>query len=203
MNPRNNPMRRAAALLIAALLTTPASGAETLSAVFAGGCFWCVEADFEKLAGVTSAESGYAGGHVENPNYKQVAAGATGHLECVRIEYDPTVVTYTQLLEYLWRHINPTDNAGQFIDRGRQYRPAVFYADPRQRELARRSLQRLAQSGHFQDPIQVDLLPLKAFYPAEEYHQDYYKKNPIRYRFYRWNSGRDQFLEQSWPEIKG
>lgn len=190
-------------MLAAVLLTAPAAGADTQSAVFAGGCFWCVEADFEKLAGVTSTVSGYTGGHVENPNYKQVSAGGTGHVECVRVEYDPTVISYDELLEYFWRHVDPTDNEGQFVDRGRQYRPAIFYTDPRQRHHAMRSMQRLAESGHFSKPIRVDLLPLEKFYLAEEYHQDYYKKNPVRYRFYRWNSGRDQFLKQAWPDVKG
>ncbi len=174
------------------------------AAVFAGGCFWCTEADFEKVPGVVEAVSGYAGGQVENPTYEQVSGGGTGHLEVVRVSYDPSVVTYPELLDVFWRHVDPTDAGGQFVDRGPQYRPAVFYRDGEQKRLAEESRDALARSGRFDKPIATEILPLTAFYRAEEYHQDYYKTHSLRYRYYRWNSGRDQFLEQVWgKEAKG
>ena len=172
-------------------------------ATFAGGCFWCVESDFEKVPGVIKVISGFTGGNVANPTYKQVSAGGTGHVEAVQITYDPTRVTYEQLLDVLWRHIDPTDAGGQFVDRGSQYRSAIFYHDEQQRQIAEKSRQALQQSGRFNKPIVTEILPFKAFYVAEDYHQDYYKKNPLRYKYYRWNSGRDQFLEKTWSkEIK-
>ena len=168
------------------------------TAVFAGGCFWCTESDFEKRDGVIDAISGYTGGHVADPTYEQVSAGGTGHLESVKVVYDPAIVSYGQLLEYFWRHVNPTDPDGQFVDRGSQYRSAIFYGDDSQRRLAEESKERLAASGRFDKPIVTEILPLGSFYPAEEYHQDYYKKNPLRYRWYRSGSGRDSFLERAW-----
>jgi peptide methionine sulfoxide reductase msrA/msrB len=173
------------------------SGA-TRTAVFAGGCFWCTESDFEKVPGVIEAVSGYTGGHTENPTYEQTSAGGTGHIEAVKVTYDPKRVTYGQLLTWFWRHVDPTDGGGQFVDRGDQYRSAIFYADEEQRSLAETSKEKLAASGRFEKPIATDILPLGEFYVAEEYHQDYYRKNPIRYKFYRFNSGRDQFLEKVW-----
>jgi peptide methionine sulfoxide reductase msrA/msrB len=171
---------------------------ETRTAVFAGGCFWCTEADFEKVPGVIEAVSGYTGGHVPNPSYEQVSAGGTGHVEAVEVTYDPATVGYGQLLSWFWRHIDPTDADGQFVDRGAHYRSAIFYADEEQRRLAEASKEQLAASGRFETPLVTEILPLDTFYRAEEYHQDYYKKNPVRYRFYRFNSGRDQFLEKIW-----
>jgi peptide methionine sulfoxide reductase msrA/msrB len=168
------------------------------SVVFAGGCFWCTESDFEKVEGVIEAVSGYTGGHLENPTYKQVSKGGTGHLEAVKVIYDPDIITYEALLEVFWRKVNPTDGGGQFVDRGDQYRSAIFYKDDRQRQLARASKEKLAASGVFDRPIETDILPLGRFYPAETYHQNYYKKNPIRYKWYRSRSGRDQFLEKTW-----
>jgi len=168
------------------------------TAVFAGGCFWCTESDFEKVDGVIEAVSGYTGGHVKNPSYKQVSAGGTGHVESVKVTYDPKKVTYQELLEVFWRHVDPTDGGGQFVDRGSQYRSVIFYADDHQHELAQASKEKLAASGVFDKPIKTEILPLGAFYPAEEYHQNYYKKNPIRYHWYRSGSGRDQFLEKTW-----
>jgi len=171
-------------------------------AVFAGGCFWCTESDFEKVDGVIDAISGYTGGHVKNPTYKQVSAGGTGHLESVKVIYDPSKVSYEQLLDYFWRHVDPTDPGGQFVDRGSQYRSAIFYANETEMRLAEKSKQRLAASGPFDNPIVTDILPLGEFYPAEDYHQNYYKKNPIRYNYYRYGSGRDQFLKKTWADVK-
>ncbi len=170
------------------------------TAVFAGGCFWCTESDFEKADGVIEVISGYTGGHVENPSYEEVSAGGTGHVESVKVYYDPEKISYQQLLDVFWRHVDPTDAGGQFVDRGSQYRSVIWYADDHQHQLAEASKKELAASGVFDKPIVTEILPLGPFYPAEEYHQDYYKKNPIRYKFYRWNSGRDQFLEKAWGD---
>jgi peptide methionine sulfoxide reductase msrA/msrB len=175
---------------------------KTASAVFAGGCFWCTESDFEKVDGVIEAISGYTGGHLKNPTYYQVSAGGTGHLESVKVIYDPSKVTYEQLLDYFWRHVDPTDPGGQFVDRGSQYRSAIFYANETQKRLAEKSKQQLEASGKFDKPIVTDILPLGEFYAAEDYHQNYYKKNPIRYHYYRYGSGRDQFLKKTWADVK-
>lgn len=175
---------------------------KTATAVFAGGCFWCTESDFEKVDGVIDAISGYTGGHVKNPSYYQVSAGGTGHLESVKVIYDPSKVSYEQLLDYFWRHVDPTDPGGQFVDRGSQYRSAIFYANETQKRLAEKSKQQLEASGKFNKPIVTEILPLGKFYPAEDYHQDYYKKNPIRYHYYRYGSGRDQFLKKTWGDMK-
>lgn len=169
-------------------------------ATFAGGCFWCVEADFEKLEGVVEAVSGYAGGHTENPSYEEVSSGGTGHLEAVQVVYDPRKVTYRELLDYFWRHVDPTDPGGQFVDRGNQYRTAIFYHTEEQKRLALESKEELERSGRFSKPVVTEILPLERFYEAEEYHQDYYKKSPLRYRFYRFHSGRDSFLKKAWKE---
>ena len=170
------------------------------TAVFAGGCFWCTEADFEKLEGVVEAVSGYAGGEEENPDYKQVSSGMTGHIESVKVYYRPEVVSYRELVDYHWRHINPMDAEGQFVDRGPQYRSAIFYSSPDQLEVIRASMKDLEMSGIFGEPIVTELIELETFWEAEEYHQDYYRKNPIRYKFYRSGSGRDQFLKEVWGE---
>ena len=177
--------------------------ADTRHAVFAGGCFWCTESDFEKLDGVIAAVSGYTGGHVDNPSYKQVTSGGTGHVEAVKIVYDPNKITYEQLLEHFWRHVDPTDAGGQFVDRGTQYRSAIFYASDKERQAAEASKKALAASGRFERPIVTDILPLGTFYDAEDYHQDYYKKNPMRYKWYRSGSGRDRFLETAWAQETG
>jgi peptide methionine sulfoxide reductase msrA/msrB len=170
----------------------------TQSAVFAGGCFWCTESDFEKVDGVIQAVSGYTGGRIENPTYKQVSAGGTGHVEAIKVVYDPEKISYDQLLDVLWRHIDPTDAGGQFVDRGEQYRSAIFYATEEERQMAEASKKALAASGRFDRPVVTDILPLGTFYEAEEYHQDYYKKNSLRYKWYRSGSGRDRFLEMTW-----
>jgi peptide methionine sulfoxide reductase msrA/msrB len=172
--------------------------ASTRSAVFAGGCFWCTESDFEKVEGVVEAVSGYTGGRVDNPTYKQVSAGGTGHIEAVKVVYDPDKISYTELLDIFWRHVDPTDAGGQFVDRGDQYRSAIFYTDEEERQTAEASKKALAASGRFDRPIATEILPLGTFYVAEDYHQDYYKKNPLRYNWYRSGSGRDRFLEMTW-----
>jgi peptide-methionine (S)-S-oxide reductase len=165
-------------------------------ATFAGGCFWCVEADFDKVPGVISTTSGYTGGTVANPTYYQVSAGGTGHAEAVQIVYDPSKVTYQQLLDVFWHNHDPFVKNRQFCDSGDQYRPAIFYHDEEQRRLAEESKQ--AVQARFKQPIQTEVVKAGPFYQAEEYHQDYYLKNPTRYKFYRYNCGRDQRLEAIW-----
>jgi peptide methionine sulfoxide reductase msrA/msrB len=173
------------------------------TATFAGGCFWCVESDFEKVDGVLEAISGYTGGQKPNPTYKEVSAGGTGHAEAIQVRYDPHKITYRQLLDVFWRHVDPTDAGGQFVDRGSQYRSAIFYHDEEQKRIAEESKTELEKSGRFSKPIVTEIVPLGKFYPAEEYHQDYYSKNPLRYKFYRYGSGRDQFLNSKWgPEAE-
>ncbi len=167
-------------------------------ATFAGGCFWCVEADFEKVDGVIEAVSGYTGGRVEDPAYEEVSAGNTGHLEAVLVLYDPERVTYDELLEVFWRHVDPTDPGGQFVDRGSQYRTAVFYHDEEQKRLAEASKRALEASGRFEKPIVTPILEAGPFYRAEDDHQNYHQQHAIRYKLYRWNSGRDRFLETVW-----
>ena len=174
----------------------------TRTAVFAGGCFWCTESDFEKVNGVTEVLSGYTGGHDDHPTYKEVSAGRTGHVEAVQVIYDPTRITYEELLDVFWRHVDPTDLGGQFVDRGSQYRSAIFYGNEKERRLAEASKKRLADSGPFTKPIVTDILPLGTFYNAEDYHQDYHKRNPIRYKWYRSGSGRDKFLKKTWAGVK-
>lgn len=173
---------------------TPAPAA---SAIFAGGCFWCIEADFEKLPGVLAVQSGYTGGRSANPTYEQVSAGGTGHAEVVRVSYDPSKVSYPALLDYFWRNIDPTVKDRQFCDVGNQYRSAIFYANDAQRVAAEASKAALLKSGRFSQ-VYTEIVPAQQFYVAEEYHQDYYKKNPIRYRFYRSNCGRDARLAEIW-----
>jgi peptide methionine sulfoxide reductase msrA/msrB len=172
------------------------------TATFAGGCFWCTEADFEKVPGVVKVISGYAGGQKKNPTYEEVSSGTTGHVEAVQVYYDPSKVTYQQLLDYFWRHIDPTDGGGQFVDRGFQYRSVIFYQDEEQMRLAQKSKEALDHSGRFKKPVVTEIVKFTNFYPAEEYHQDYYKKNPLRYRYYRYGSGRDQFLAEVWGKEK-
>lgn len=171
---------------------------KTQTATFAGGCFWCVEADFEKVEGVVEAVSGYTGGHREHPTYEDVSSGGTGHLEAVQVVYDPQKVSYEELLQVFWRHVDPTDPGGQFVDRGEQYTTAIFYHDEEQKRLAEKSKKALDAGGRFDKPIVTDIRELSEFFKAEDYHQDYYKTHGIRYKFYRWNSGRDQFLEKTW-----
>jgi peptide methionine sulfoxide reductase msrA/msrB len=167
-------------------------------ATFAGGCFWCMEPPFEKLDGVKQVISGYTGGQKANPSYEEVSGGGTGHLESIEITYDPAKVTYEMLLDVFWRQINPTDAGGQFVDRGPSYKSAIFYHDEEQKRLAEESKKKLEASGRFDKPIVTEIRPAVPFYRAEEYHQDYYKKSAVRYKFYRFNSGRDQFLKKIW-----
>ena len=169
-------------------------------ATFAGGCFWCTESDFEKFDGVVEVISGYVGGQTQNPTYQEVSAGGTGHAEAIRVRYDPQKITYDELLDVFWRHVDPTDSGGQFVDRGSQYRPAVFYHDDDQKRLAEESKIKLEASGRFNKSIATEIVPVSEFYQAEDYHQDYYKKNPLRYKLYRSGSGRDQFLEKAWAD---
>lgn len=165
-------------------------------ATFAGGCFWCVEAGYEKrVPGVVEVVSGYAGGEEENPTYQQVVSGQTGHTEAVQVYYDPQKMTYEGLLQGLWRMMDPTDNQGQFVDRGQQYRPAIFYHNAEQKRLAEQAVAELEASGVYEKPVVIEIVPLETFFPAEEYHQDYYDKNPVRYNLYTFNSGRYQFIE--------
>lgn len=169
-------------------------------AVFAGGCFWCMEEVFHSLPGVKDVIAGYTGGKIRNPTYEQVSQGTTGHYEAVMVLYNPEEITYEKLLEVFWRNIDPTDYRGQFIDRGSQYRTAIFYLSKKQRKLALKSRERLERSGIFKKPIATQILRFKEFYPAEEYHQNYYKKCPMRYRTYKLHSGRENFLKVIWKD---
>ncbi len=171
-------------------------------ATFAGGCFWCMEPPFEKLEGVIEVIPGYTGGHKENPSYEEVTDGITGHYEAVQITYDPTKITYKELLQTFWQQIDPTDAWGQFVDRGSQYRTAIFFHDEEQRRLAEESKQELEKSGRYEKTIVTKILKYSKFYPAEDFHQDYYKKCPIRYKTYRAGSGRDQYLKKVWGSSK-
>jgi peptide methionine sulfoxide reductase msrA/msrB len=169
-------------------------------AVFAGGCFWCMEAAFEKVEGVEEVYSGYAGGRSEQPSYEQVSSGKTGHLEAIQVRYDPREISYQELLEVFWRQIDPTDGGGQFVDRGPQYRSAIFYADADEKSLAEASKARLEASNRFSKPVRTEIRELNGFYKAETYHQDYYEKHPFKYKMYKFYSGRDQYLDGKWGE---
>ena len=194
MNPR--PLIRsllAATLLLSAALTQAA----TASAVFAGGCFWCIEADFEKLPGVLGVESGYTAGKTARPTYEQVSNGHTGHTEAVRVHYDPAKVGYAQLVEYFWRHIDPTVKDRQFCDIGSQYRSGIYWGSAAERRIAEASRDALVKSGRFKT-VHTELAPASTFYLAEDYHQDYYKKNEFRYSYYRLSCGRDARVKALW-----
>ncbi len=189
------------------MIATSASGDSTKGnvyeqrfekATFAGGCFWCMEPPFDKLDGVISTTSGYTGGTEKDPTYEQVSAGKTGHLEAIEVTYDPAKVSYAQLLDVFWKNVDPTQHNGQFVDIGSQYRTAIFYHNEEQRRQALESRNRLQESRKFGKPIVTEIRPALEFYSAEDYHQDYYIKNPIRYKYYRWGSGRDRFLEETW-----
>lgn len=171
---------------------------KTEIATFAGGCFWCMEPPYEKVEGVLSARSGYTGGTVKHPTYEQVCTGQTGHAEAVEVTFDPAKVTYEQLLDVFWRNIDPTAWNQQFADYGTQYRTAIFYHTEAQKKSALASKERLAKSGTFKEPIVTEIVPAAEFYPAEEYHQDYYKKNPDHYNRYKKGSGREGFLKKTW-----
>ena len=195
-------------LPILALLVLAAAGARGDSspdnasplevATFAGGCFWCMEPPFDELEGVVATISGYTGGHQPDPTYEDVSAGGTGHIEAVQVRYDPARIGYERLLEVYWRNVDPTDAGGQFCDRGHSYTTAIFFHDEHQRRLALRSKSALERSKPFAEPVVTPILPAAAFYPAEEYHQDYYLENPLRYKVYRFGCGRDRRLEALW-----
>ncbi|SNB46110.1 peptide-methionine (S)-S-oxide reductase MsrA [Geobacter sp. DSM 9736] len=191
--------------LIHAWGSEPSSGGRTTTekATFAGGCFWCMEVPFNKLDGVLSVTSGYTGGHRKNPTYEEVSAGGTGHAEAVQIVYDPSKVRYEKLLEIFWHNIDPTAKDRQFCDIGNQYRSAIFYHGEKQRQLAVKSRDELARTKPFKEPIITEITQASEFYPAEEYHQHYYKKNPIRYKFYRTTCGRDKRLKELWGSKAG
>lgn len=175
---------------------------ETEIATFAGGCFWCVESAFEQYDGVIEVISGYTGGDTPKPTYQQVSSGTTGHYEAVQVRFDPAQISYKDLLEIFWRQIDPTDDGGSFVDRGTQYASAIFYHTEQQKTIAEGSKQTLEQSGKYPKPIATIILPAGPFFTAEEYHQDYYKKQPLKYKFYRYNSGRDQYREKTWGTDK-
>lgn len=166
-------------------------------AIFASGCFWCTQYDFDQVQGVVSTTTGYIGGEKPNPTYEEVSAGGSGYVEALQVKYDPKVVGYEELLKYYWRNVDPTRNDGQFCDQGSQYRPVIFTYNQRQKEAAEKSKNELIDTNQVR-PILVEILPAKTFYPAEEYHQNYYKKNPIRYKFYRYHCGRDARLKELW-----
>ncbi|HLS20714.1 MAG TPA: peptide-methionine (S)-S-oxide reductase MsrA [Bacillota bacterium] len=169
-------------------------------ATFAGGCFWCMVKPFDQWDGVIEVISGYTGGHTENPTYEQVKAGNTGHYEAVQITYDPSIITYETIVDVFWQQIDPTDDGGQFHDRGDSYRTAIFYHSEEQRNIAEKSKHELANSGKFSQPIVTEILPAATFYPAEDYHQDFYKKDPEVYEKDRAKSGRDEFIQKYWQD---
>jgi methionine-S-sulfoxide reductase len=180
------------------VVAEPVAEPRVETAILAGGCFWCIEADYEKLDGVLGVVSGYTGGEQKNPTYKQVSSGNSGHIEVVEVSFDASRISYAEILDYFWRHIDPTRDDGQFCDRGPQYRPAIFYRGETQHREAQASEKRIAASKPFPEPLKVELIAATEFYPAEDYHQDYYKKNPVRYKFYRYNCGRDARVETLW-----
>jgi peptide-methionine (S)-S-oxide reductase len=201
LNTTRMALALAASVLMLAALQPAAAGSqnrELAKATFGGGCFWCMEPPFDKLVGVVSTTSGYTGGHVRNPTYEQVSGGGTGHAEVVEVVYDPAKIGYDRLLEVFWHNVDPLDAGGQFCDRGDQYRTAIFYHSEEQKRLAEASLQKV--QAKLPQRIVTPIVPASEFYPAEEYHQDYYTKNPLRYNFYRWRCGRDERLEAVWGE---
>lgn len=187
--------------LALALFTRLSFGAElnpVAQATFAGGCFWCMEPPFLKLDGVVDVVSGFTGGTKENPTYEEASSGSTGHTEAVQVTYDPKKITYDKLLDVFWRSMDPTDAGGQFVDRGNQYRPGIFYHSPEQKKAAESSKETLEKSGRFKAKIVTEITAYTKFWPAEDYHQHYFKKSPIRYKYYRYQSGRDEFLDKVW-----
>ena len=186
-------------LILIVFLLTGSTGAATLEkAAFAGGCFWCMEPPYEKRDGVDDVISGYMGGHKKDPTYREVTAGGTGHKETVEFMFDSEKISYEEILDIFWRQIDPTDDGGQFVDRGSSYRTAIFYYSEEQKRLAEKSLEALNTSGRYEKPIVTVILPATVFYRAEDYHQDYYKNKSIRYKYYRYRSGRDQYLKKIW-----
>ena len=188
-----------ALMLSAVLISTPSfAQSEEKTAIFAGGCFWCMEAEFEDIEGVSDVISGYTGGEIDDPTYKQVSGGDTGHYEAIEVTYNSDVVDYSQLLDIFWSNVNPLDIEGQFCDKGQQYQAVIFYGDEAEKTLAERSFE--AVQGKFDEKVVTKILPKSEFFEAEEYHQDYYKKNAMQYKLYKWNCGRDQELEGIWQE---
>lgn len=202
----NNSVFKRPARTLATLLVlfgfSQTSIAEQQEAIFAGGCFWCIESDFEKLDGVSAAVSGYIGGQIANPSYKQVSSGKSGHTEAVKITFDNQTISYKELLAHFWVNIDPLDGDGQFCDRGPQYRSELFYLSGKQQQEAQQSLDQLSTSGLLKGRIKTRITAASTFYLAEDYHQDYYKKNPTRYNYYRWSCGRDKRLMQLWGAKK-
>jgi peptide-methionine (S)-S-oxide reductase len=204
---RHMPWRSIASIVVAVALTAGAAAtipqqqpgaARYETATFAGGCFWCMEPPFDVIPGVISTTSGYTGGHKQNPTYEEVSAGGTGHAEAVEVVFDPAKVTYAQLLEVFWKNVDPVTPNQQFCDVGSQYRSAIFYHDNEQKRLAETSKKTLETSGRFKQPIVTEIVAASAFFRAEDYHQDYYKKNPVRFRFYKYGCGRERRLEELW-----
>lgn len=188
---------------VAAMTLSAQENKESATAVFAGGCFWCMEPPYDALDGVLSTTSGYIGGSQKDADYNKVSAGGTGHFEAIEVKYDPSKISYEKLLEVFWRNIDPLDGTGQFCDKGSQYLSAIFPKNDEERALAEASKAAVAPAGAPADAIKTEILAASPFYPAEGYHQDYYQKNPVRYKFYRWNCGRDQRLEQLWGDAAG
>ncbi|WP_117233821.1 peptide-methionine (R)-S-oxide reductase MsrB [Vibrio maerlii] len=182
--------------------TPNSSNSNTEVATLAGGCFWCTESDLEQLDGVIDVVSGYSGGHVDNPNYTQVSSGKTGHIEVIKVTYDPNKASYLDVLDQFFRHIDPTDPEGSFVDRGKHYRPAVFYHNETQRQQAEEFMAKIEAAGIFPKPLATELIKFEKFWPAEDYHQDYYKKSSVRYKYYRYRSGRDQYLDEVFGESR-
>jgi peptide-methionine (S)-S-oxide reductase len=214
INPRITVLMAVAAVVVPLGLAAEAGqeysenempGAETqaTTAIFAGGCFWCMEPPFDQLEGVKSTESGYIGGRTANPTYEQVSSGSTGHAEAVKVTYDPDLVAYQDLLDVFWRNIDPVDAGGQFCDRGNQYRSAIFYVDDDQKTQALASLDELEMADRFARPVVTEVEAAGTFYPAEDYHQNYYEKNPLRYKYYRYSCGRDERLQEVWGDPTG
>jgi len=202
MNHRRTFLRAVpVALLVLGATTARAANDDLATAIFAGGCFWCMEPPYDETDGVKSTTSGYLGGHVADPSYEQVTGGDTGHAEAVKIVYDPGVVGYEQLLHVFWRNVDPLTANRQFCDQGSQYRTAIFYVNDRQKTLAEQSLKDMA--ARFDQPVVTEINPAGTFYPAEDYHQNYYEKNPLRYKFYRYGCGRDARLEELWGDDAG
>ncbi len=179
-------------------LMPPSSSSFLEKALFAGGCFWCMEPPFDELEGVLSTTSGYTGGHTKSPNYEEVSAGKTGHTEAVEVLYDPRKVSYDELLSVFWKNIDPTTNDRQFCDHGKQYRTGIYPQSENQMRLAKTSLSQLEKTKPFRDPILTEIVLATPFFPAEDYHQDFYKRSPVRYKFYRFNCGRDKRLKELW-----
>jgi len=190
-------------LVVPFLLNSVQGGTEKnnmMTATFAGGCFWCMEHPFDKLDGVVSTTVGYTGGYKENPTYQEVSTGGTGHAEAIQVVYDPNKIDYSRLLEVFWRNVDPFDAGGQFCDRGNQYRTAIFYHSEEQKMLAEKSKEQLEKTGNPKQPVATEIVPAGTFFPAEDYHQDYYRKNPVRYKFYRYGCGRDKRLKDLWGD---